>query len=574
MNQNFMEIINRVNHDDMAKLYHSLNPTRYVYSATLGWFEYDRWNKLVSYNGFPPSLLNSVAKILKDYVLQNEALLNNQDENFVKNKKECLKVYKWLGDETHVSKIMKFLVKLYMADDLDKKIDSDMNLLAFTDCLYDMSIKAFREIRPSDFICKNAGYPKPAEYNQETAQFLKNVIKSVFENEEIENYWLTHVSLGLFTNKFESLNIHLGQGRNGKGMLFNLVENAVGSYFYTTDTNFLNTKSNEGGSNPTLYECFNRRIVMCSEPTDGEKCTLRGTFIKSITGRDKITTRTLYKPPLTYTPKLTLFIQTNSIPKLDKVDKAIEKRFRITKYPYVFTDEPASDFERPINTNLKDCLKEQKYIDAFIMLLIEYATNNIHLNVIPVPETVKENNDEYFNDNNPVKEWLDVNYEKTTSEDDKIKATELFSSYNNYESSEYMDIKKFISLMRFNKFEPKIKQKVNWFVGIKLRTKKDKPIASTPCEPAFTKLEQPKPEVIESDEENENIEVINIADTFKKSKCVIEPNRSMKELNKKLKFIEEPKEEQKKITIKAKVMKKSAKKANDDFVLDINSITD
>ena len=221
MNQNFVNLLSKVNHDDGAKLYHSLNPNKYLYSDTLGWFEYDQWNKLKSYGKYPPSLLNSISKVLKDYILENEALLNRDDEKFVKNKKDCLSAYKWVGTGNNVKNIMEYLTNLYLIEGLEKKLDSNMNLLAFTDCVYDMSIKSFRNINPDDYICKNVGYSKPTSVHQDDTKFIKDVIHSVFENDEIINYWLVTKSLSLFTNKFETVNIDLGSGRNGKGALFN-----------------------------------------------------------------------------------------------------------------------------------------------------------------------------------------------------------------------------------------------------------------------------------------------------------------------------------------------------------------
>jgi len=94
----------------------------------------------------------------------------------------------------------------------------NINLLAFEDKLYDFDKLQFRNIEPTDYITKTTKYNAPIS-NKEHREFIMKLLYSIFENDEMVEYWLTTTGLSLFSNKYESLYIYFGAGSNGKGML-------------------------------------------------------------------------------------------------------------------------------------------------------------------------------------------------------------------------------------------------------------------------------------------------------------------------------------------------------------------
>jgi hypothetical protein len=77
---------------------------------------------------------------------------------------------------------------------------------------------------------------------------------------------------------------------------------------------------------------------------------------------------------------------------------------------------------------LKDKIKDPIYYTEFMGMLIDMMKNKINDN-IDIPQEVKETTNEYMNENNFVKKFLDAYIEITNNKDDRIKKTELYALY-------------------------------------------------------------------------------------------------------------------------------------------------
>ena len=80
-------------------------------------------------------------------------------------------------------------------------------------------------------------------------------------------------------------------------------------------------------------------------------------------------------------------------------------------------------------------------------LLLNYAHKNNNSNVIILPSKVKEQNSLYFDENNPVKDFLNDCCEITNNDKDRIKTRELYMKYIELENYKKIDEKKFSDLM-------------------------------------------------------------------------------------------------------------------------------
>ena len=83
-----------------------------------------------------------------------------------------------------------FLIHLYTDVDLDKKLDANNNIIAFEDKLYDITLNEYRDITPQDYITKTCKRPAPTGEHLEKQQRIKDILFSIFENNEVVNYWL------------------------------------------------------------------------------------------------------------------------------------------------------------------------------------------------------------------------------------------------------------------------------------------------------------------------------------------------------------------------------------------------
>ena len=214
---NIWDILEDMNHSDMAKLYCKLAPSKYIFSSNSGWYEYDKFNVLTPFNKLiPPSLLSNVSNTLQKFIINERNKIippkktDDDYDNKINEYDRCMKLAKKgyinVGNSTYVKSIIDYLSNLYSVDNLDSLLDSNINLLAFNDKLYDFDKLQFRNIEPTDFITKTTKYNMPINNNEHRC-FIMKLLYSIFENDEMVKYWLTTTGLSLFSNKYESLYI-------------------------------------------------------------------------------------------------------------------------------------------------------------------------------------------------------------------------------------------------------------------------------------------------------------------------------------------------------------------------------
>ncbi|KAI8842175.1 hypothetical protein BJ741DRAFT_705046 [Chytriomyces cf. hyalinus JEL632] len=174
-------------------------------------------------------------------------------------------------------------------------------------------------------------------------------------------------------NREEIFTIWTGTGRNGKGVLTDLVAAALGvtsGYFHAIRAALLTSDPPQANSPvPKILSLQGKRVIMGSEPEKGS--SIRSGMLKLLTGNDRLSGRPLYSnKEISFEPQHTIILQTNAIPKLDATDRAIWKRCRISDFLNEFTDSPTRPNERAIDRQLKDEVK--KWGPQFMLLLLEW----------------------------------------------------------------------------------------------------------------------------------------------------------------------------------------------------------
>jgi hypothetical protein len=415
-----------------AKIYYNeVAKDKYIYKKHEKyeeWYEYNENNILINRgNKYPNSLLNNISDNLLS-ILKNEFIkFNVNDEEYKKIHKLYVNASKKLGNSTYIEGIIKFLKVMYNNDKIDELLDNDSNIIAFDNILYDFTEHSFRKIKKSDYISKTTKYKINEIIDENIQKKIYELLYSIFENDEIIKYWSLITATSLYTNQYESLYLNIGCGGNGKGLLSTIIEQCFGDYFYICPNTFLTSSIKPEAPNSSLYNCKGRRYVLVTEPegeTKDDECQFNESFIKLITGKDKITTRDLQKSNITYKPLFTTFIQCNSIPKVKKINESIERRFKFIKYPFLFVDNPTDQNHRKKNNNYKNIVSKSDFINQFMLYLLKTIKNNFDENGdykdIIIPKECKETTEEYINDNNPLKYYIDRYLLKTNNDKNKI----------------------------------------------------------------------------------------------------------------------------------------------------------
>jgi P4 family phage/plasmid primase-like protien len=345
---------------------------KYNYGENNEWYVYEK-HKWKNIGGKNLDLRGEIQKKLKDVYTQ---LLNHYKENKMETKK--INVLKQLinsfGDTILKNNIMVELVDLFLGKknkdrDFVKKLDNNNNLIGFENGIYDLEKFEFREGNPDDLITMTTGYNYNKEYTNKYKDLLK-FLEDIQPNEKEREYMLTYLSIGLFGNMLELFTILSGNGRNGKSKIIELLGETLGEYFGSVQSQmFTRPRPDANSPDPGLLSLAKKRIVIASEPEKNSK--LNSGFIKFLTGRDSTTLRNCHSNEMVkFMPKFLSLLICNDIPECDDMDNAFSKRLRCINFPTEFVDNPKTENQKKIDTNVNKNFEYWK--NDFMLLLIEY----------------------------------------------------------------------------------------------------------------------------------------------------------------------------------------------------------
>ena len=414
------------NHAEIAKYFYNMKPDAYLFNEDLKWFQLLPTCAWKHYEKTPSGLKNDIWMTMKKAAQDAGATLDftTQDEKLKEQNEERLKMVKafakLIGTSFQVDGVIAFLPSFYNDDDLVKKMDESRHLFAFRNMVVDMNEGGLvRPIKPSDYISLHTGYDYPTMQPSEDAfKKMSEILWSIWEDEGMVNYVMKTIATCLHGDrKFERFYVWTGNGRNGKGLMSEIIKAAFGDYYKSIPHECLTkTADKKGSANPEIAACKGKRFVQSQEPEAEDK--LQVGIIKEFTGNDDISARMLHKNPITFKPQGGLFLQTNNIPKMNKPDLAARDRMRVVPFPFKFVDECTDENHRPIDIELKGIIKNSTELrDVFIISLIKiYPTIG---SAIEDPPQVKETTIDYIDSNNPVKEWIEENYKIGLNVEDK-----------------------------------------------------------------------------------------------------------------------------------------------------------
>jgi len=480
-------LLEAVNHNDIAKYFYNLYPTNYVYNKALGWYaigDHNIWER--ADKGLPNTLKRHLADTMQDITREAKHIQTAKHKRRMDagkggaedklelidhqtKMKNIIAAYKLFGSSEFCNGVISFLPAYYEDEQLTEKIDMNRTVFAFSNGLYDIEKETFRAIEPADWVCTTTGYPMPKVSVPAVRSELTTLMWNIFEDTDVTGYmWDVLSSALLGTNRWEELYTFTGSGGNGKGVLSELLKTAFGAYFISQDV-ALFTKPRERADQPipALVEARPCRLFMTTEPEADDK--LQCGLLKKISGGDQVEARTLHSPHIIkYVPQFTLILQTNTIPRLNKVDGGIQRRLRIIRFPFQFVGTPTLPHHRHGDPDVKDrkC-KSDAWRDEFVLMLIERLQVVRKWKSLVPPEKVREVTSGYLDEHNPLKEWLAENYLITHWEGDQVPAAEIRGNFISDRPESTLSVVKFKELMGFNGVESKHTRHGTSFVGIK-----------------------------------------------------------------------------------------------------------
>lgn len=236
--------------------------------------------------------------------------------------------------------------------------NKDPYLFAFENCVFD--IRAKKKVTPQrdQYINQSCGYAYDDQYDMSRIAELKILIASILPVESVRNYWLAKQSTMLTQEHPQYLFIQTGSGSNGKSIVTDLTSCMLGDYGYKLSSSFLQ-KTFKDGANPEVANLRNKRGVWCSEPQ--AEMRLCASTIKELTGDASINGRGLYQSNCDIRLTMTLSLDANSIPNIDLVEFAMERRLR--PIPFTTTAVSQDEYNDATDKTLL-VIKNSKYVSA------------------------------------------------------------------------------------------------------------------------------------------------------------------------------------------------------------------
>jgi phage/plasmid-associated DNA primase len=308
--------------------------------------------------------------------------------------------------------------------------DANRYIYSFTNKSYNLKENKWFVPNKFDYILTtcNKEWKEPI---QEQKNKIKELIEGIFPNEEIRKAYTSILRSGLTGIRHEYFIIATGKGRNGKGLINELMAYLLGDYMGTLHLSLL-TKEIKSGANTELRSLHKKRLIVASEPEEGHAEKLRCSNIKALTGNETHKARGLYEKDDITKIMGTFIMECNTKPEISgKKDTAILDRMIIIPFDVTFTDDKELIKNEPTKYKLKNPLykeesfKSEYYCALFNYLITEYNTNDLY-----IPNTCKKLGADYLLDKDDFANWfLDVYEEGYNDEFSLITIKDLHAKY-------------------------------------------------------------------------------------------------------------------------------------------------
>lgn len=247
--------------------------------------------------------------------------------------------------------------------------------------------------RPDDMLTRalDIDYDPRADY-QPWVEFVEEICGS----SEMAGFIKRSFGCGITGHAYEQyIWVFTGPGRNGKGVLFDLIGEVMRPYYHVISRAMLIEQRSEpspSAASEHLYSLMGKRIVVGAETNKGQR--IDAGAVKSLTGDDDIKCRPNFKSEIVFTPSHNLFLHTNHVPIGLTRDFALVQRLLLVDFPLMFVADPEAEArKRPAmalrfrrkDPTLKDKLRACK--QGILRWLVEGTREWIEIGLSP-PEHV------------------------------------------------------------------------------------------------------------------------------------------------------------------------------------------
>jgi P4 family phage/plasmid primase-like protien len=260
--------------------------------------------------------------------------------------------------------------------------------------------------------------------NRPTPIFDEVISLMCGRDEEVIN-WLWHyigyLCLG-YPIGHNMLVIH-GPGGNGKGAVCRTLQKVFGEYAIEADRELV-LESGRQRHKTTLFDLKGKRYWFISELPPGE--TWNEAQIKALTGGDRIQANKMRSDFTYFASEGTFIIATNNLPRFNKVDDAILRRF------FIISARLKPEVK---DLRIEDKIVESGELQGILFKAMQYAKRvwDAEFKLPPTPISMLKETQRYFNDQDSFFAWYSSEVENIpASGTGGVEVDELKGRYDAY----------------------------------------------------------------------------------------------------------------------------------------------
>ena len=395
---------------------------------------------------FDSQILNLYNRDYKSIIARKIAIATEEDDNdeierLERVKKKIDKITTRLKTGSSINAILKLCNSKFLLNNVLSKFDTSLDLIGFTNGVYDLSKDIFREGRPSDYIrlSTNIEYEE-YHHDHPDIKSLMTIINKILPIERVREWFLQILSTSLSGVQFhEHFYILSGSGANGKSVLIDFIRDCFGEYYAQMNVSALCSKrASSTSADPELANLQGKRVVTFSEPSKDE--SINTGYLKYLTGGDAIQARQLYKSQVEFLSQTKVYLICNDIPNIPSDDDGTWRRVKIVLFPSKFRNEHdliGAKYEFRKDPLVKEKLNELK--SAFMWLLIDYFKKfkvNHRNGGLQEPPEVNIATARQKAKNNPIETFVENQIIITNNKNDIISITQLTDKLREYMQNE------------------------------------------------------------------------------------------------------------------------------------------
>ncbi len=205
-------------------------------------------------------------------------------------------------------------------------------------------------------------------------------------------------------DKLKKLPIMIGEGNNGKSVLFRALQRSLAPMATTVDKSVVVSRQTDSAPKPELLVLQGARIGFIGETEETDY--LNESTVKALTGGDIRTARNLYSAEMIQLqPTYTLILATNHEPRVSGGGVAMWRRLLPIPFNTVFTDSPTHPHEMPITRGVWEWC-DTPHIGIVIYLLFGWL-RFCEQGLGELPACVTDYLRQYKNEEDPYAEFRD-----------------------------------------------------------------------------------------------------------------------------------------------------------------------